>query len=222
MKERQALADVTGGRYRKAGKKKKGEILEEFCQSTGYHRKYAIALLRNAGKTQLRRIGKETVKVKITAKTRKKRAYQRFYDETVEQALIAIWDFFRNVCGKRLVPMIRLNLPALAGKFGIPPDIQAKLATVSRSTVERLLRRERKAHKPKGTCSTKPGTLLKQQIPVRTFWRWDDKQPGFCEIDTVSIEAAIAASRGRLCRRGIRLYPVRYRCCPLLVGVSRP
>jgi hypothetical protein len=193
MKERQALANVTGGRYRKATKKKKGEILKEFCQSAGYHRKHAIALLRNAGKTQLRRMGKQTATVKITATTRRKRVYTRFYDDYVEQAVIAIWDFFRRVCGKRLVPMIRANLPALAGKFSIPQDILAKLATVSRSTVERMLRRERKAHKPKGSCSTKPGTLLKHQIPVRTFWRWDDKQPGFCETDTVSHDGGYAA-----------------------------
>ncbi|MDR1900203.1 MAG: transposase [Treponema sp.] len=193
MKERQALANVTGGRYRKAAKRKKGEILQEFCQSTGYHRKYAITLLRNAGKTQLRRIGKETVRVNITATTHRKRVYTRFYDDKVEQAVISIWDFFRRVCGTRLVPMIRANLPALADKFSIPQDVQAKLATVSRSTVERMLRRERKAHTPKGTCSTKPGTLLKHQIPVRTFWRWDDKQPGFCEIDTVSHDGGYAA-----------------------------
>jgi hypothetical protein len=193
MRERQALADVTGGRYRKASKKKKGEILGEFCQSTGYHRKHAIAILRNAGKTQLRRMGKETAKVKITARTRRKRVYRRFYDEPVRQAVTAIWEFFLRVCGKRLVPMIRENLPALAGRFGIPQDVQAKLAAVSRATVERMLRRERKAYKPKGTCSTKPGTLLKQQIPVRAFWRWDDKQPGFCEIDTVSHDGGYAA-----------------------------
>jgi hypothetical protein len=87
MKERQALTNITGGRYRKATKRKKGEILEEFCQSIGYYRKYAIALLRNTGKTQLRRIGKT---VKITTKMRKKRVYKRFYDETVKQAVIAI------------------------------------------------------------------------------------------------------------------------------------
>jgi hypothetical protein len=185
MKERQALTNITGGRYRNAAKKIKGGILEDFCQNTGYHRKYAITLLRNAGKTQLRWIDKETVRVKITATTHRKRVYQRFYDEKVEQAVIAIWDFFRRICGKRLVPMIRANLSALTGTFRIPQDVRAKLAAVSRSTVERMLRRERKARKPKGTCSTKPGTLLKQQIPVRTFWRWDDKQPGFCEIDTV-------------------------------------
>jgi hypothetical protein len=84
MKEKQALADVTGPRYRKAGKSR---ILDEFCQSTGYRRKYAIALLRNAGKTQLRRTGKnKTVKVRISARTRKKRAYKRFYDEPAEKA----------------------------------------------------------------------------------------------------------------------------------------
>jgi hypothetical protein len=193
MKERQALADVTGGRYRKAGRKDKKKILDEFCQNTGYHRKHAIAVLRNAGKTQLRRIGKETVKVKITAKARGKRVYTRVYDEEVERAVIAIWVFFLRVCGRRLVPMIRENLPALTGKYRLSPVIRAKLAAVSSSTVERMLMRERKAHAPKGTCSTTPGTLLKQQIPVRTFWRWDDKQPGFCEIDTVSHDGGYAA-----------------------------
>jgi hypothetical protein len=193
MKERQALADVTGPRYRKAGRKDKKKILDEFCHNTGYHRKYAIAVLRNAGKTQLRRIGKETLRVKITAKTCGKRVYRRVYDEEVERVLIPIWVFFLRVCGRRLVPMIRENLPALTGKYRLSPVIHAKLARVSSSTVERMLMRERKARAPKGTCSTTPGTLLKQQIPVRTFRRWDDKQPGFCEIDTVSHDGGYAA-----------------------------
>jgi hypothetical protein len=52
------LTDITGPRYRKAGRAKKSAILDEFCQTTGYNRKYAITLLRHAGKTQLRRMGK--------------------------------------------------------------------------------------------------------------------------------------------------------------------
>jgi hypothetical protein len=88
MNERQAPADVTVPRYRKAGRKDKKKIPGEFCQNTDYHRKYAIALLRNAGKTQLRRIGKEAARVKITAKTRVKRVYTRVYDEEVERALV--------------------------------------------------------------------------------------------------------------------------------------
>ena len=186
MAEKKALTDITGPRYRKAGKAKKTLILDEFCQTTGYNRKYAITLLRHAGKTQVRRMGGQTMKVKIAGQGRRKRVYRKYYDEPAERAILAIWGFFRRVCGKRLVPMIRANLEALAAEFRIPAETQAKLARVSRATVERMLGRERKRRKAAGKGSTKPGTLLKWQIPVRVFWRWNDKKPGFCEIDTVS------------------------------------
>ena len=196
MDKRQALADVTGPRYRKASKASKSLILNEFCESTQYHRKYAIAILRHAGKTQLRTVGKKAVNVHITAKARTKRVYQRKYDEPVEKAVLAIWAFFRFVCGKRLVPMLRDNVNTLAERHRfshiITAEVKDKLAKVSRSTVERMLRRERVRRKAKGTSATKPGTLLKQQIAVRTFWRWDDKKPGFCEIDTVSHDGGYA------------------------------
>jgi transposase InsO family protein len=196
MKEKKALVNVAGPRYRKANKAGKTRILNEFCDNTAYHRKYAIALLQHAGKIQLRRIGNETVKVKITAKARKKRAYKRYYDEPVEKAVLAIWAFFHFVCGKRLVPMVRDNLAILAKhrRFShlVTAEVKVKLAKVSRSTVERMLGRERKQRKIKGTSATKRGTLLKQQIAVRTFWRWDDKQPGFCETDTVSHDGGYA------------------------------
>jgi hypothetical protein len=90
---KKGLTDVTGPRYRKAGKAKKSAILDEFCETTGYHRKYAITLLGHAGKTQLRRVGKETVKVTITARRHRKGVYQRFYDEAVERVVLAIWVF---------------------------------------------------------------------------------------------------------------------------------
>ena len=83
---------------------------------------------------------------------------------------------------------MRSNLNAINRKraFGITPKIKKKLSTISRATVERLLTEERKKYKLKGKNTTKKGTLLKHQIPVRRFWAWDEKQPGFCEIDTVS------------------------------------
>jgi hypothetical protein len=59
MAQKKTLADITGPRYRKAGRTKKSAILDEFCQTAGYNRKYAITLLRHAGKTQLRRMGKK-------------------------------------------------------------------------------------------------------------------------------------------------------------------
>jgi hypothetical protein len=166
MAQKKTLADITGLRYRKAGKARKSAILDEFGQNTGYNRRYALTLLRHPGKTQLRRMGNQTVKVSITALGRRKRVYKRMYDEPVEKAVLAIWDFFHRLCGKRL---IRANLKALAAELKTPPEVQAKLARVSRSTVERMLGRERKRHKARGKGSTKPGTLLKHQISVRTF-----------------------------------------------------
>jgi hypothetical protein len=186
MAQKKTLADITGPRYRKAEKTQKSTILDEFCHTTGYNRKYAVTLLRRAGKNHLRRIDSKTLKVKITAQRRKKRLCHRIYDDPVEKAVHAIWDFFYRICDKRLVSMIRTNLKALIAEFNLPQNVQAKLAQVSRSTIERMLGRERKRHKAKGTSSTKPGTLLKQQISVRTFWHWEDKKAGFCEIDTVS------------------------------------
>jgi hypothetical protein len=186
MAQKKTLAEHYRSAVSKGRKGKKTATLDEFCHTTSYNRKYAITLLRHTGKTQLRRMGNNMVKVKITAHNRRKRACHKLYDKPVEQAVLVIWDFFRHVCGKRLVPMIRANLKALAREFRIPADVQAKLAKVSRSTIERMLGRERKRHTAKGKSATRPGTLLKQQIPVRTFWHWDDKKAGFCEIDTVS------------------------------------
>jgi hypothetical protein len=65
---------------------------------TGYNRKYAITLLRRAGKPQLRRLGKETVKVTIADRGRRKWVCQQFCDEPVERAVVAIREFFRRVC----------------------------------------------------------------------------------------------------------------------------
>jgi len=65
-------------------------------------------------------------------------------------------------------------------------ELKQKLLTISRATVERLLAKEREKHKLRGKSTTKKGNLLKNQIPVRVFWAWDEKQPGFREIDTVS------------------------------------
>jgi hypothetical protein len=194
MQEKKALADVTGSRYRNGKRREKTAILNEFCKSTGYNRKYAITILRNAGKKQMRRINGRMVNVKITAKTHRKRLYTPYYGEDVRKSVLAIWAFFHNVCGKRLVPMIRDNLDALFAdkKLNLSADAKAKTAQISRSTVERMLKKERSLNKVKGTCATSlrkrsaPGTLLKQQIPVRTFWRWDDKKPGFTEAAPTS------------------------------------
>jgi hypothetical protein len=176
-------------KYRKAKKNEKTKILNAYLELIGGgNRKYAIYTLNREGKKQLRLIGNKYVNVEITSSTRRKRVYKKYYDDEVAKVLIGLWKFFRYICGERLVPLLRANLDVISRKkrFGITAAVKKKLAKISRATVERLLTAERKKHKLKGKSTTKKGTLLKNQIPVRRFWAWDDKQPGFCEIDTIS------------------------------------
>jgi transposase InsO family protein len=176
-------------KYRKAKKHEKTKILNAYLELIGGgNRKYAIYTLNREGKNQLRFINGKTVNVVITSNRRKKRVYKKYYDEAVAEVLIKLWKFFRYVCGERLVQLLRANLNVISKKrrFKMSAEVKEKLAKISRTTVERLLTAERKKYKLKGKSTTKKGTLLKNQIPVRKFWAWNDKQPGFCEIDTVS------------------------------------
>jgi len=189
MEERKKIRAEYAKRYRKVMKTEKTKILNEYLKLLGKgNRKYAIFILNREGKKQLRFIGGKNVNVVITGNCRRKRVYKKYYDDEVAAALVNLWKFFRYVCGERLVHLLRANIDVISRKrrFGITPEIKEKLLTISRSTVERLLTGERKKHKLKGKSTTKKGMLLKNQIPVRRFWAWDEKQPGFCEIDTVS------------------------------------
>ena len=80
------------------------------------------------------------------------------------------------MCGKRLVVVLRTMLPVLES-FG---EIR------SAATIDRLLQRERAQLRLKGRTHTKPGSLLKHQIPIRTFADWNEQEPGFFEIDLVA------------------------------------
>ena len=103
MKERQSVTAVVAGRYRKAGKKDKGQILDEFSQLTGYNRSYAAWVLRNVGKRI--RINNNLI---IVGDRRKKirRDKPRSYDEKVLRALRKIWVIMDCMCGKRLVGVL--------------------------------------------------------------------------------------------------------------------
>jgi hypothetical protein len=189
MAEKNKIRTEYARRYRKAKKTEKTKILDEYLKLLGGgNRKYAIYALNREGKKQLRLINGKNVNVVISSQVRRKRVYQKYYDDEVAQALFKLWKFFRYICGERLVPLLRANLDSISRKrrFRMSPKVKQKLSTISRATVERLLAKEREKHKLKGKSTTKKGTLLKNQIPVRVFWAWDEKQPGFCEIDTVS------------------------------------
>ena len=196
MHERLALTNTMATQYRRSTKKKKGELLNAFCNATGYNRKYAIRILSTWGTVKLVRIDGKLIRLKAGGRIQK--SYPRratIYDETFQKALVKVWEFSDFMCGKRLVAFIKIIAAFIRGNelFAFTDEIWSKLMQVSAATVDRLLQSERKKYQIKGRSRTKPGALLKQDIPIRTFADWDDACPGFLEIDLVSHEGGNAS-----------------------------
>jgi hypothetical protein len=189
MKERQALTRETSKRYRGAGKKGKTTILDEFAENTGYNRKYALRLLANWGKTETVKLAGTVARLKADTRRKRKRGGGRKpdYEAATIAALRRIWEFFDYLCGKRLAPFMREQMPLLKPyrEFGITKAVQAQLLAISPATIDRKLKPERKKRELKGRSATRPGGLLKHQIPIRVFYAWDERKPGFFELDTV-------------------------------------
>ena len=168
MSEKRALTDEVVRRYRRAGKKEKGVMLGEFVETTGYTRKYAIHLLNSWGRWRWVRIDGKLVKLVVGRRRRaKRRARPRHYDQEVLKALRQIWYVFDFMCAKRLVVVLRTMLPVLDsfGEIPLSAEVRAKLLSISAATIDRLLQRERARLSLKGRTHTKPGSLLKHQIP---------------------------------------------------------
>jgi len=160
-------------RYKRASRKEKTLILNEFCATCGYHRKHAIRLLR---------------KFKRFAKPKpKKRGKPSFYDKpSITEPLKRIWLAANLPCSKRLKVMIPLWMPGYVKEYGaLSLDVIKALYRISPPTIDRILKPLRAKYRLRGRCTTKPGTLLRKQIPVKTD-QWDESRPGFVEADTVA------------------------------------
>lgn len=184
MKERKRVTEMTAGRYRRGRKKDKGIILDEFTALTGYGRSYARLVLRNCGRIVDLGSG---VRVRGSTRKKAKREVVRCYGEPEKKALEKVWRIMDYICGKRLAPVLgeMTDLLVRHGELQCTAETQEKLGRMSAATIDRLLKAERKKYQLKGRSHTKPGTLLKHQIPIRTFSEWDDDRPGFLEIDLV-------------------------------------
>jgi hypothetical protein len=185
MRERKKLTVIQAERYQKAGKKEKGNILDEFTEATGYNRSYASYVLSRHGRKQ--RIGKRRVLVGDVRKSWGRRGRKKIYTSEVKKALIKVWHIMDCICGKRLEPVMKEIVKKLEsfGEISLNEETREKLLRMSASTIDRLLAGERRKQRIKGRSNTKPGTLLKHQIPIRTFSDWDEGKPGFVEIDLV-------------------------------------
>ena len=194
MKERKRIAEATAGRYRKAGKKEKGAILDEFVELTGFARSYAALVLRNQG-----RVVQVNRKLRVRGDVGKKLPRPGrgpTYDEQTVKVLVQVWRIMDYICGKRLAPVLGEMVERLLRHNELRCDAatRKKLARMSAPTIDRLLRPERQKYQLKGRSHTRPGTLLKHQIPMRTFSDWDEQQPGFLEIDLVGHDGGVIDS----------------------------
>jgi hypothetical protein len=157
-------------RYRTAPKEVKTAILDEFCTICGYNRKYAIRILKKKPKPSQRKPG----------------PHPKYRDTSLLQPLKRIWFATDQMCSKKLQAALPLWLPFYEQEYGaLAADIKTKLLTISASTIDRTLQPVRVQYKTNGLCGTKPGTLLKNQIPIKTH-SWDVSKPGFFEADTVA------------------------------------
>jgi len=158
-------------RYRSAGRRERGELLDEFCKLTKYHRKYAIAVLRDqAG----------------DAATASKRRRGPTYSRAAVRVLAAVWEAADYPWSVRLKALLPLWLPwARKHVHGCTPQVEGRLLRMSARQMDRRLAAQKRKLKRALYGRTKPGSLLKQSIPVKTG-NWDVQEPGYCEIDLVS------------------------------------
>lgn len=154
--------------YREADRKRRSEILNEFCLLTGYHRKYAITVLRQV------------------SKVRRRRKRPAVYGIEVIRILTTIWEAAGNPWSTRLKAIVPIWLPWIRGKFpGLDPETERLLLKISARQIDRCLLQRRRSIRRRLYGRTKPGTLLKHSIPIKTD-NWDVTEPGHVEIDLVA------------------------------------
>jgi hypothetical protein len=157
-------------RYQRGNREEKKKILDEFVKVTGYHRKAAIRLLLRVPKQNDKHAGRPC-------------RYNR-----VQEPLKAIWEASDRLCSKRLHPFLPEMIQVLRqkGELRIDAEVESQLTKLSPATIDRLLEPARRVGGRKPISTTRPGSILKSSISIRTFADWQENQPGFLEIDTVA------------------------------------
>jgi hypothetical protein len=186
MSQRKAVTRASARRYRSGSRSVKAVILDELCATTGWHRDHARKALRGA-------LGPRRV-----VKPRAPRAPT--YGEDVLVPLRKVWAVMDAPAGKRMAPFLGEMVARLraCGELDISDETAVKLCSISAATIDRRLAGERQRMQLKGRSGTKPGSLLKSQIPMRTWAQWDEQRAGFVEVDCVGHEGG--NPRGHFCQ----------------------
>ena len=155
-------------RYQRADRAGRGRLLDEVTAITGFHRKYAIALLSREPVGRTKPPGRPT---RVT--------------EEARDALVKIWRAANYPWSVRFVAMLPAWMPYACVHFALDKQTVGLILGLSARSIDRILRSHRIELRKRIYGRTKPGTLLKHQIPVRTE-RWNTTQVGWCETDTVA------------------------------------
>ena len=177
MAQRKAITAAQAKSWPKATKGEKAAILDAVVQVTGWHRDHARKMLRRAAVGDL-------------PGPRSPREPVRRYDTEVTQALVRCWALLDGITAKRLAPALPQLLAALEthDQLGMSAGVRDLLLAMSPATMDRHLKPYRTGLISKGIAHTKPGSLLKSSIPLKTWAEWNDTEAGFIEIDLVGHE----------------------------------
>jgi hypothetical protein len=190
QQSKQELAAALQGRYLRADRREKGRLLDEFVAVTGYHRRHAVRLLRHGRFPDPRLAALRGVPAGAAGAPRRG-GRPRAYTAVVVGALRVVAEASDWLCGKRLAPFLPVLVPAMEAEGALDlsrltREERVLLVSMSPATIDRRLAPFKLRRGGSGWGTTKPGSLLKAQVPVQTYVPWEDQRPGFCEIDLVA------------------------------------
>lgn len=158
-------------KYWKVRKKQKSQLLDDFCDFTGMHRKAALRLVNS----------------KLPPRWRHRKKREKYYNQEVVDALLVLWRAADEICAERFQPFIRELLKKLisCGEITVSQEVKIKLLKISLGTVKKILQHTKRRNLVRIGGTTRPGSLLKSQIAIR-YEPWTEVDPGFFEMDTVA------------------------------------
>jgi hypothetical protein len=170
---KQYLAEIRN-EYERAGEAGRSRLLDEAQKRTGYNRKYLIRMLNREPRPEL-----------VKGRRRKRKGE---YGAAVTTALVEIWDIFEQPCGQRLATVLREQVERLRGlgELRCSDAVAEQLKTISASTIDRLLRREKRVRMLRRNRNPNVQRLIYQKVPVKVASEWDTSEIGNLQVDFVA------------------------------------